>query len=288
MRLFDRRWRVQIGTLDVSQCAIKFKVARSLYGYAGTAEIEVRNLTKEHRDEILASPRRTTFVEVMAGYAEGMSLIFRGDKRKTIPVREGADWIVKITAGDGEHALRNARVGRSFAAGSTVQQVVQHIADAMGVGAGNAASALRGATLGGLDGVFPEGTMLYGIAAEELTRLTSSVGLTWSIQDGALQILPRGGALAREALSLGPDTGLLGAPEVINRRACNVKALLIPGLVPGQQVVLASDVVHGVWRISKAEYTGDTHGPEWTASLELHRPRPPLLGAGTTQQTGVE
>lgn len=288
MRLFDRRWRVQIGTLDVSQCAIKFKVSRSLYGYAGTAEIEVRNLTKEHRDEILASPRRTTFVEVMAGYAEGMSLIFRGDKRKTIPVREGGDWIVKITAGDGEHALRNARVGRSFAAGSTVQQVVQHIADVMGVGVGNAASALRGATLGGLDGVFPEGTMLYGLAAEELTRLTSSTGLTWSVQDGALQILPRGGALAREALSLGPDTGLLGAPEVVNRRTCNVKTLLIPGLVPGQQVVLASDVVHGVWRISKAEYAGDTHGLEWTASLELHRPRRPLLGATTTQETGVE
>ena len=288
MRLFNRRWRVQIGTLDVSQCAIKFKAARSLYGYAGTAELEVRNLTQEHRDEILASPRRTTFVEVIAGYAEGMSLIFRGDKRKTIPVREGADWIVKITAGDGEHALRNARVGRSFASGSTVQQVVQHIADAMGVGVGNATSALRGATLGGLDGVFPEGTMLYGLAAEELTRLTSSIGLTWSIQDGALQILPRGGALAREALSLGPDTGLIGAPEVVNRRTCNVKTLLIPGLVPGQQVVLNSDVVRGVWRISKAEYAGDTHGPEWTASLELHRPRRPLLGAATTQETGVE
>jgi hypothetical protein len=288
VRLFNRRWRVQIGTLDVSQCAIKFKAARSLYGYAGTAELEVRNLTQEHRDEILASPRRTTFVEVIAGYAEGMSLIFRGDKRKTIPVREGADWIVKITAGDGEHALRNARVGRSFASGSTVQQVVQHIADAMGVGVGNATSALRGATLGGLDGVFPEGTMLYGLAAEELTRLTSSIGLTWSIQDGALQILPRGGALAREALSLGPDTGLIGAPEVVNRRTCNVKTLLIPGLVPGQQVVLNSDVVRGVWRISKAEYAGDTHGPEWTASLELHRPRRPLLGAATTQETGVE
>ena len=288
MKLFRRAWRVQVGTLDVSNLACKFKVSRSLYGYAGTCDLEVKNLSEQHRNEILRAPRRSTYVEIMAGYAEGMALIFRGDKRKTVPVREGTTWTIKITAGDGEHALRNARVGRSFASGSTLQQVVQHIADAMGVGVGNAATALRGATLGGLDAVFPEGTILHGLAAEELTRLTSSAGLTWSIQDGVLQVLPRGGALAREAILLAAGSGLIGSPEVVNRRTVNVKALLIPGLVPGQQVVLDSDVAHGAWRISSAEYAGDTHGPEWTASLTCHRPRPPLLSATATTETGVQ
>lgn len=288
MKLFERAWRVQVGSLDLSALACKFKVSRSLYGYAGTCELEVRNLSETHRREILAAPRRTTYIEVQAGYREGTALIFRGDKRKTIPVRENTDWVMKITAGDGEHALRNARVGRSFAAGSTVQQVVQHIADAMGVGAGNAATALRGATLGGLDGTFPEGTMLHGLAAEELTRLTSSSGLTWSIQDGNLQILPRGGALAREAILLSASTGLIGAPEVVDRRTLTVKALLIPGLVPGQQVVLDSSVATGAWRISQAEYSGDTHGQDWTATLTVHRPRAPLLSSTTTTSTGVE
>lgn len=288
MKLYDRRWRVQVGSLDASSLACKFKVKRSLYGYAGTCELEIKNLSAEHRREILAAPRRSTFVEVMAGYAEGMALIFRGDKRKAVPVRENTDWVLKVTAGDGEHALRNARVARSFAPGSTLQQVVQHIADAMGVGVGNAVSALRGATLGGLDDTFAEGTLLHGLAAAELTRLTSSAGLTWSIQDGVLQVLPRGGALAREALLLSRETGLIGAPEVVNKRTLTVKALLIPGLVPGQQVVLESGIAHGAWRISSAEYSGDTHGAEWTATLTCHRPRPPLLSSTTTQNTGVE
>lgn len=286
--LFRRSWRVQVGTLDVSTLACRFKVSRSLMGYAGTCELEVRNLSDAHRRELLASPRRRTFVEIQAGYEGGRALIFRGDLRKVIPARDGVDWIVKITAGDGEHALRNARVSQSFAAGASIEQVIRAIVDAMGIGIGNAVQALRGARLGALDGAFPEGTVLHGPAESELTRLVDSAGLTWSIQDGNLQILPRGGALAREAILLSPSTGLVGVPEVVNRRTVTVKALLIPGLVPGQQVVLGSSIVQGAWRISVAEYAGDTHGPDWTATLTCHRPRPPLLSSATTTQTGVE
>ncbi len=286
--LFRRSWRIQIGSLDVSTLACRFKASRSLMGYAGTLDLEVRNLSDAHRRELLASPRRRTSVEVQAGYENARALIFRGDLRKVVPARDGTDWVLKVTAGDGEHALRNARVSQSFAAGATLDQVVRAIADAMGVGAGNAVTALRGATLGALDATFAEGTILHGLAAAELTRLTSSAGLTWSIQDGVLQVLPRGGALAREALLLSPSTGLIGAPEIVNRRTITVKALLIPGLVPGQQVVLDSGIARGAWRISTAEYTGDTHGQEWTATLTCHRPRPPLLSSNTTTNTGAQ
>ena len=277
MKLFRRAWRVHVGTLDASTLACKFKVQRTLaMGRAGHAEIVIFGLTPEHRREIISAPRRRTFVELHAGYADGMSLLFRGDLRKAVQSREGTEWMVTVTAGDGEHAIRNARVSRSFAAGTTLATVVQAIADAMGVGAGNAATALRGASLGAVGDTFPEGTLVHGLAAAELTRLCDSARLTWTVQDGVLQLLPLGGALARDAIRLAADSGLLGAPEVVNRRTVNVKALLIPGLTPGQQVVLDSAVISGVWRISEAEYTGDTHGADWTAALVMHRPRPPL------------
>lgn len=288
MRLFDRRWRIQVGSLDVSELACTFKASRSLSGYAGTCELTIKNLSEEHRQEILHAPRRTTFVEIQAGYKEGLSVIFRGDLRKRSVARENTDWIIKITAGDGEHAMRNARVNRGFAAGTSLQDVMQHIADAMGVGIGNAPQALRGAALGALDDVFHEGTVLYGPAAAALTSLTAAAGLTWSIQDGNLQVLPRGGALAREAIVLSPETGLLGAPEVVNRRTLNLKAFLIPGLVPGQQVVLESAIAQGAWRITHADYSGETHGQDWTAALTVHRPMPPLLSSTTTTNTGVQ
>ena len=280
--LFRRAWRVQVGSLDVSELAIRFKAKRTLAMRAGTLDLEIRNLSPEHRREIQTARRFRTFVEVQAGYVGGMSLIFRGDLRKAVPAREGTDWLVKVTAGDGEHALRSARVSRSFAPGTTVQAVVQHIAEAMGVGVGNAATALRNASLGtaGLLGdAMPEGTVLHGSAAAELTRLCESARKTWSIQEGNLQILDLGGALSRTAILLSPDTGMVGTPEIVNRRVITVKALLQPGLVPGQQVVVQSDALLSTapWRITEADYSGDTHGVDWYATLTCHRPRPPLV-----------
>lgn len=281
MRIFGRRWRVQVGTLDTTLLDVKFKVQRSLYGRAGTCELEIFNLSPDHRHEITTARRFHTFVEVQAGYIDGMSLLFRGDLRKAVPVRDGSSWIVKVTAGDGEHALRSARVSRSFAAGTSVGAVVQHLAEVMGVGLGNAREALRSATLGEGESVFPEGTVLYGSAAAELTRLCHSARLTWTVQDGNLQVLPLGGSLARTAILLSPSSGLLDAPEIVNRRTVNVKAALIPGLVPGQQVILDSQIAHGTWRITEAEYVGDTEGSDWAASLTCHRPLPPLIPSGT-------
>ena len=280
--LFGRAWRVQVGSLDVSELAIRFKAKRTLAMRAGTLDLEIRNLSPEHRREIQTARRFRTFVEVQAGYVGGMSLIFRGDLRKAVPAREGTDWIVKVTAGDGEHALRSARVSRSFAPGTTVQAVVQHIAEAMGVGIGNAVTALRGASLGtaGLIGdALPEGTVLHGSAAAELTRLCESARKTWSSPEGNLQIPDRGGALSRTAILLSPDTGMVGTPEIVNRRVITVKALLQPGLVPGQQVVVQSDALLSTapWRITEADYSGDTHGVDWYATLTCHRPRPPLV-----------
>lgn len=285
--LYRRAWRVQVGTLDVSALAIRFKAKRTLAQRAGTLDLEIRNLSPEHRREIQTAPRFHTFVEVTAGYEGATSLIFRGDLRKAVPAREGTDWVVKVTAGDGEHALRNARVSRSFAPGTTVEAVVRHIAEAMGVGAGNAATALRGASLGALGAALPEGTILHGGAADELTRLCAAAGKVWSIQEGNLQVLDLGGHLARSAILLSADTGMIESPEVVNRRVITVKALLQPGLVPGQQVVVQSGVLLTIapWRITEAEYAGDTHGNDWHATLTCHRPRPPLVSGPNPQET---
>lgn len=275
--LFRRAWRVQVSDMDTSELACKFKITRTLFARAGTCELEVRNLTEAHRRQVIASPRRTTFVEVQAGYMGGVSLLFRGDKRKASVARDGADWTLKVTAGDGEHALRTARVAQSFAGGATVTDVVRHIADAMGVGVGNAVTALAGVQFGAGGGVFEDGTVVQGLASSELTRLCDSARVTWSIQDGNLQILPLNGALEREVIRLAPDCGMVASPEIVNRRVCTVKALLIPGLVPGQRVLLDSQVRRGVHTIRSAEYSGDTHGGDWYATLTCSLPLPPLL-----------
>lgn len=296
MLLYDRRWRVQVGTLVLSERAradqeglsVSFKVKRSLSSaHAGTCELTVRNLSREHSAELADAPRRTTFVSVDAGYAEGTSRLFTGNLRKAIPAREGTDWTVTVTAGDGTYA-RTARVSQSFAAATDVSAAVRALAGAMGVGVGNAVTAFRAARLQGGSGVLQDGTVLRGRAGPEMTRLCDSAGLVWSVQDGQLLVLPAGGAIGRTAIRLGADSGLIDTPSIVDRRTVEARCLIQPGLVPGQQVVLASALVSGQWRITEVTFTGDTEGDAWEAALVLKRPLGTLLDRATPGQTAVD
>lgn len=270
MRLFGRRWRVQIGALVSEDVDIRFKAKRTSAPRPGTLELEVFNLAEANRNEVL-NARRGTLVELSAGYADARPVVFRGDLRRATHKRDGLDWIVTVTAGDGENAIRNARVARSFAAGTALADVFAALADAMGVGIGNAREATATATLGTVGALYPRGVILHGLAADELTRLCRGAGLEWSVQEGALQLLPRGRALQRSAVLLTPDTGLLGSPEVGQGRAVKARALLIPDLVPGRLVELRSQVVSGRYRIHGTELAGDTRGEDWTVTLDLRR-----------------
>jgi hypothetical protein len=268
VRLLDRRYRLTVGELATDSLDVRFEVKRTLRPVPGTAEIEVYNLTADHRAALHRARRPP--VQLAAGYAEGTSLLFRGDARRIDNTRDGADWVTTITAGDGEHALRTTRAAVAFGADAPVADVLRYLSERMGVGIGNARAALADASLDRLRDVFPRGTVLHGPAARELETLLSSAGFEWSVQDGVLQVLPRGGALQRTAVRLTPSTGLVGVPEVGRNRVVSVTALLIPDLVPGRLITLESAIVTGVHRIEKATYAGDTTpgAQDWYAHLE--------------------
>ncbi len=267
MTLFGRRWRVQVDDLDVSELDVSFSVKRTLQARPGTCELKVFNLDAAHRAQLTTA--RRPVVILSAGY-DPPPMLFRGDARKVTLERDGADWVASITAGDGEHAIRTARAAVSFAPGTSVADVVRALGRAMGVGEGNLSAAVAAA---GIVEVLQEGAVVHGAAAAELTRVCASVGLSWSVQDGVLQVLQVGRGLTRTAVELGPDSGLVGSPERGKGSAVKAKALLIPDLVPGRLVSLRSGVVSGTYRIEAAEYTGDTRGQDWYAALTLRPPR---------------
>lgn len=294
MNLFGRAWRVQVGTLLLSQrdattttgLACSFKITRSLAtARAGTCELTVYNLPAALSREIADLPRRSTYVAVDAGYVEGMSRLFTGDLRTAVPSREGTDWKMVVEAGDGIHARRTARVSRAFAPGTSIEGAADALAEALGVGVGNARAAFAGARLAGQTNAFADGATLHGTAAEELTRLCNGAGLIWSIQEGQLLVLPVGGALQRTAIRLGADSGMIESPTIVDRFTAQVKCLIQPGLNPGQRVVVDSRLVQAELRISEVTYTGDTEGQAWEAELTLKRPRGPLLDQATPGAT---
>lgn len=281
-QLFRRAWRIQVGPFASSDLDIAFKVERTTSARPGTCEVTLWGLSETQRAQILALPRRRAFgsatgerspqtlVELSAGYVDAeRPVIFRGNLRRAVQKREHPEWTIELSAGDGEYALRRSRGTRAFAADTSIRDVVRGLAEQMEVDPGNLDDTSALAELGRVGALFPEGHVLHGPAAEQLTELCRSAGLEWSVQSGVLQLLPRGRPLQRSAIVLSPDTGLVGSPEKNGRHRAKAKCLLIPGLAPGGLVELRSSVLTGRYRVGHMSLSGDTRGAEWGADLDL-------------------
>ncbi|MEM9407167.1 MAG: hypothetical protein AAGA81_14105 [Acidobacteriota bacterium] len=235
------------------------------------------NLTRSRQAEIEQAP--TAQVIVDAGYRNdrGAETIYRGElfrarSRRAEPnittELSGVDAITVVEARDGGRGFRQARIEQSFGAGVSVNTVLRACAAALGVGIGNL-DQVTGVELEAGGNIYPEGVVLSGPVSRELTRVLRGLGLRWSVQHGALQLLRGGELLQTEAIRLTPSTSLIGTPEVGARGVVRVVSLLTPDLWPGRAIVLESRRVNGRYRARKVTYTGDSHGGEWQCISEL-------------------
>jgi hypothetical protein len=266
--LFDRRIKVQVDTLLLEGIDVTFDITKSLAPKTpNKAELRVWNLNADHRKHLQELER--VYLSIEAGYASGTSLLFRGDLRDVVSIREGADWITTITSDSGRRA-RKQRLVRSFAPGASVGDVLGAAAAAMGVRLGNTAQRTVAAKIAGTQASkFFNGYAIAGAIDEELDRLARSCNLEWSIQDDELQFLDYGAPLAQLAVRLTPDTGLVGGPEPGNKGIVDVRCLIIPDLYPGRRVEVQAEHVRGFFRVETTRHSGSTFGSEWYVDLQL-------------------
>jgi hypothetical protein len=266
--LFKRRIRVVVDTIEAKDLAMTFRIHKSLKPEPNTAELTIYNLNPDHRSAL--EQLKTASVLIEAGYEQGVSTLFLGDLRTAISTNEGPDIVTKLSSGDGEKATKKSRVKVSLKKGAaTPQKVLEAVAKALGVGEGNLKTALS--QLGAVANHFSEGTVITGSAAKEMTAICQSLGLTWSIQDGKLQILSLRKALDGEAIKLSKDTGMIGSPTVDNDGVLSVNMLLAPDVFPGRKLVLEAQRLKGQYRIETCDYAGDTHGQDWYIKITAKR-----------------
>jgi hypothetical protein len=266
--LFKRKIRVVVNTIEITDLAMTFTVKKSLKPEPNTADLTIHNLNPDHRSALEQLKTATVLIE--AGYEEGTSTLFVGDLRTAVSVDEGPNIITKLSSGDGEKAVKQARVKVSLKKGAAnPAKVLESVAKSLGVQEGNLSQALG--KLSGLSNCFSEGAVISGSAFKEMNAVCKSLGLTWSIQDGKLQILSLRTALEGVAIKLSPSTGLIGSPTVDNDGVLSAVMLLAPDVFPGRKLVLDSKRLQGQYRIETCEYQGDTHGTDWYIKLEGKR-----------------
>jgi hypothetical protein len=248
---------------------ISFAVQRDDKRTPNNAEIRIYNLNPAAAQALAHADAVSVSLE--AGYVDDVGQIFLGDLRSCKTRREGADLVTTISGGDGEASLRTARINRTFPAGTPVSTVLKGLADALGVGKGNAAAAGTALT-----GRLSKARTLSGLVFDELEAFCRTQGLRWSVQDSALQIrtegqpvLPSTGPLLRR------DSGLIGEPEVeknasVSRREPKAKGtvvsgtcLLRPDLIPGVAFRVESTSFSGNLVCIQTTHTGDTHADDW-------------------------
>lgn len=269
--LFDRRVVVAVDALQVSDLRVTFKVKKTLRKEPNTAEIRITNLSESSRASMRKQGAR---VVLLAGYADTVAQIFAGDARLIDHRKDPVEWTTVIQCGDGERTYALTRFSKSYVAGTSARKVISDVVAALRLDPGNLDAVAARVT-----DSFLTGHSVQGNAATELERLLSARGLTWSIQDGRLQVLA-----ARETTQtltvLSPATGLVGSPEFVSPDASaegasttspylKLKSLLQPQIKPGGKIRVESANVRGaLYRAESVTHTGDTAGGEWHTEID--------------------
>jgi hypothetical protein len=204
-----------------------------------------------------------------AGYGFNARRIFTGSIMWGRTTKQGPDYVTEIQAADGLFAFQNARVDTSFQKGISINQVINTLVGALkpsGVGAGQ----ITGVPSGG----YNQGIVLTGSAVDRLREVCERSDLHFSIQDGNVLILPYGSDRGTPIPVYGPNTGLIGIPEVRTPDATgkatilSFKVLMDQNLGIFQKVGLQSKFLNGVYTTAKVTHEGDTYEGPWFSELE--------------------
>ena len=194
--------------------------------------------------------------------------MFLGELRSAQTTKAGPDLVTELSTGDSDQAGLLARSTASFGPGCNGYVVARRLLADMGCGVGNLASV---ASILMSTPIYQQGVVLKGNSLDHLLDLALSCGLEVKLQGQVAQWTALGQPINGQAYSLTPSTGLIGSPSLDTQGTLTCETLMLPGLVPGQPIVLSSKFVTGLFRVTSMQTTGDTAGKEWSHSIEAKR-----------------
>jgi hypothetical protein len=266
--LFKRAASLNVHGKVLQGLDFEFRVDRSLKPEPSKSDFSIFNLAPDNR-KYLQSQKGGVIVEFRAGYASDteLALIYLGQLREVTTVRDGADWTTQISTGDGDKERKHP-VGFSLGPGTSFDAAVKKSLETMGLKANNITKDIAGGKFGDASKELVEGFSAFGFAGPELDRLLDSGGLEGSIQNGELQVLPKGQALNKSAVTLRESTGLVGSPELGDKGSVKCRSLLNGEIVPGRMIHVISTSVDNFFRCERVVYSGQTAGNDWYCDIE--------------------
>ncbi len=273
--------------IDLSNMRIVFKTFAPDADAPPTAYIRVYNLSSQTSLQI---KKEFTQVSLQAGYVGGdVAMIFNGT---IIQTKSGAEDAVTtyldIMASELDLFYNQTVVNKTLAAGSTKADHVNAIITAakdQGVSPGHIPDSL------GTGGTLPRGKVMFGMGRDQMQTTADSAGMSWSMQNGQISLIPVTGYLPGEALLINSSTGMVGVPEATNA-GIEVTVLLNPKVKVGTRVSINNEDItqtsinqqglfpnygsinlpantndNGDYKVLVFEHGGDTRGNEYYTKL---------------------
>jgi hypothetical protein len=207
--LFDRVYKLVVGQSggagkEITGLRIQFHVIKTTKKHPNRSTIKVWNLAPATR-AMLEKPN--TVVTLHAGYKEegGAKLLFHGAVFFAWTKFEKGDVITDFELGDGIQEYRDTMISVGYDKKVESTTVLNDTAQKMGVALTMPSNAPTR--------TWENGLSYYGSARGLLDKVVSGTGLEWSIQNGNLQVLEKGGVTTRESVVLNAKSGMVGSPE---------------------------------------------------------------------------
>lgn len=211
----------------------------------------------------LYNPNETTIAKAreqgatlrfFAGYRDVTPRLFLGQVTRSVVERDNVDIVLTIEAKDGAGVWRTGRISRSWRRPITALQIAQAICNDVGV-------TLRVVGRASIEDIpYPNGYAVEGTWRDTLESIASSLGLEFSIEDGAAVLVREGQPLSNQIALVSPASGLIGRPEIRKRRVVTATSLLRGDVRPRRLFALEARDIQGTFRATKVKHTGSS----WT------------------------
>jgi len=251
-----------------------FKITKTSEANPNIGNVSIFNLSAESR-ALLEEPKSQIIVKT--GYSGfgvnpiGVSTLQGNDLTEIIYVgdirlngisteRNGADIITNLECSTGLNTFNDSKINKSFAKGTTAQQIISSLTDSMGLKPSQLQAAGSEVFLGGFSA--------SGASKDVLSKILKKLGVEWSIQDDELHIVEKTLTTGEELVFLSSETGLIGVPTKRANGSYVFQCLLNPKIRPGKSLSIQSKTITGIFRPRTVDHQGDLDGGAWDTTIE--------------------
>ena len=252
---------------SINALKINFSLSKTEDETCNNITLSIWNLNPSHKEML---DKKDCVVKLRAGYVGNIKDIFTGYVVFCEGENDGADYKTTLTIVDGRVECRDTQMSKTYSGSVSSKTMFDDVASEMGIPI-KYADDVQHFNL--------EDYSYIGNATAELDELCESGGLSWSIQDGTLEIKKRFGTMSKTAYKLNSKTGLIGVPKKVRISSENsidndeygyeVTYFMNADIKISDLVYLDSKHVKGFFRVSELSISGSNLDGDWTCKATL-------------------